>query len=138
MKKLVADAGHAAAFRIESAGTGGWHVGERSDKRARSAAETRGYAMNGRAQQFTAAMFARFDYVLAMDQSNQDHLIRLAPNAEARGKVHLLRDFDDGAPKGSEVPDPYYGGDDGFEEVLDICEAACRGLFERLKRGPGL
>ncbi|HEY3593187.1 MAG TPA: hypothetical protein VGL13_04915, partial [Polyangiaceae bacterium] len=75
-----------------------------------------------------------FDYVLAADQDNQSQLERLAPTDEARQKIRLIRSFDPDAPEGAEVPDPYYGGPAGFDEVLDLCEAACRGLLQQIER----
>jgi protein-tyrosine phosphatase len=133
MRRLVTQRGMSSRVVMESAGTGGWHVGDRPDARARQAALARGYELESVAQQFTARFFDRFDYVLAADADNLEQLRRLAPNATAREKVKLLRDFDPEAPPGSEVPDPYYGGADGFELVLDICEAACRGLLAHLE-----
>jgi protein-tyrosine phosphatase len=132
MRQLIAERGLTARFVIESAGTGSWHVGEKADPRSRSAAEGRGYRLDRHAQQFTAASFARFDYVLAADNDNLRHLQRIAPDDASRAKIHLLRDFDPASAKGSDVPDPYYGGADGFDDVLDICEAACRGLLANL------
>jgi protein-tyrosine phosphatase len=90
------------------------------------------------AQQFTSVDFDRYDYVLAMDRANRKELLRLARNEEDRAKVRLLRSFDPSLPQpdedaGPEVPDPYYGGPRGFEEVFDICERACRGLLEHLR-----
>src|SRR5262249_9461448 len=117
---------------IESAGTGSWHVGDPADERARKAARARGYKLNGQAQQFTPGFFARFDYVLAADLDNYETLRRMAPDEAARRKVRFLRDFDPASPERSEVPDPYYGGPEGFEDVLDICEASCRGLLDHL------
>jgi protein-tyrosine phosphatase len=75
----------------------------------------------------------RFDYVLAMDESNLMDLQALEGATEHSGHLGLLRAFDAIAPPGAEVPDPYYGGDSGFEDVLDLCEAACRGLLERIR-----
>ncbi len=132
MRHLVQQRGLDSSIIIESAGLGSWHVGDRADRRARAAAGRRGYALEGRAQQFTAGFFERFDYVLAADHENLRHLHRLASNPESLRKIHLLRDFDPASPKGSEVPVPYYGGAHGFESVLDICEAACRGLLDHL------
>ena len=132
MRHLVAERGLSSRFVIESAGTGHWHVGEQADPRSRAAAQGRGYRLDRRAQQFTAASFARFDYVLAADADNFRHLDRIAPDDASRAKLHLLRDFDPASAKGSEVPDPYYGGATGFDHVLDICEAACRGLLAEL------
>jgi protein-tyrosine phosphatase len=133
MRHMVAARGLSSSFAIESAGTGGWHVGDRPDPRSRKAAQARGYRLESLAQQFTPHFFDRFDYVLAADSDNLEQLRRMAPSASARAKVKLLRDFDPGSPSGSEVPDPYYGGADGFEEVVDVCEAACRGLLAHLE-----
>jgi len=134
MRHLVAERGLAGEIEIESAGTGDWHVGDPADERTRAAAMQRGYRMEGRAQQFRRVFFDRFDYVLAADQNNYRQLEQLAPDAAARRKIRLLRSFDPAAPEGAEIPDPYYGGPDGFEKVLDLCEAACRGLLEHLDR----
>jgi protein-tyrosine phosphatase len=132
MRKLVAARGLSGSIHIESAGTGAWHVGHAADARACSAAARRGYSLDGHARQFTPADFARFDYVLAADAQNVANLVAMATSDEAKRKIFLVRDFDRDAPEGSEVPDPYYGGPAGFEQVLDICEAACRGLLEHL------
>ena len=134
MRHLIDERGLSARIHVESAGTGSWHVGDLADARARVAALARGYSLDRRAQQFTRRFFDRFDYVLAADEDNREHLSRLAPDENAATKIHLLRDFDAASPKGSDVPDPYYGGPEGFEQVLDICEAACRGLLEHLVR----
>jgi protein-tyrosine phosphatase len=132
MRHLVEERGWAKRVAIESAGTGDWHVGESADARSRAAALQRGYRLDRRARHFTGSSFARFDYVLAADRDNQEHLLRIAPDDAARKKIRLLRDFDPASPKGSEVPDPYYGGAKGFEHVLDVCEAACRGFLSHL------
>jgi protein-tyrosine phosphatase len=137
MQKLVEERGFAERVVLESAGTGNWHVGEPADARARAAGRARGYRLDRRARHFTASSFARFDYVLAADGDNLRHLERIAPDDAARGKIHLLRDFDPASPKGSAVPDPYYGEAEGFEHVLDVCEAACRGFLERISAGWG-
>jgi len=131
-RSLVTERGLTAAIQIDSAGTGGWHAGKRPDARARRAAEQRGIAVDGRARAFEVADFERFDYVIAMDGENLGDLRALAPNRAARAKLSLLRAFDPAAPADSDVPDPYYGGDDGFERVLDICLAGCRGLLDQL------
>jgi len=73
-----------------------------------------------------------------MDRENYDDLADLAPDASAKQKLHLLRSFDPKTPNGADVPDPYYGGDDGFDDVLDLCLASCRGLVERIRREHGL
>jgi low molecular weight protein-tyrosine phosphatase len=122
------------AVAVESAGTAGYHAGELPDRRARAAAKARGLVLESRARQFLASDFARLDYVVAMDEENLSNLEALAPDAAARSKLRLLRSFDPAAPPGAAVPDPYYGGEDGFSHVLDLCEAACSGLIEHLRR----
>jgi protein-tyrosine phosphatase len=133
MRHLVREAGLAGKISVDSAGTGAWHVGEERDRRSRAVASRRGMPITGLARQFSRADFERFDLVLALDEDNQRDLRRLAPNDEARAKIRLLRSFEPGAAPGSEVPDPYYGGPEGFERVFDICLAACRGLLEHLR-----
>lgn len=132
-RSLVAEAGLDGVIRIDSAGTAGYHAGEPPDARACSAARRRGIVVGGRARQFRASDFHEFDYVLAMDGSNLSDLRRLYPE-KPRAKLGLLRSFDDTAPENAAVPDPYYGGDDGFDEVLDQCLRACRGLLEHIRR----
>jgi protein-tyrosine phosphatase len=134
MKHLVRKAKLDRAIQIESAGTGDWHVGEPRDRRSQATGAARGVPLSGRAQHFTAAEFDRFDHVVAMDRSNLDNLLQMAPNDAARAKLSLLRSFDEKAPPDADVPDPYYGGARGFEQVFDICEAACAGLLSWLRR----
>jgi protein-tyrosine phosphatase len=114
---------------IDSAGTSGYHVGEPPDPRATEAAKRRGIELDHRARKFTRADLDRFDLVLAMDRSNLAALQRLV-GARTTPTVRLLRSFDPTAPAGAEVPDPYYAGAAGFEEVLDQCERACAGLLD--------
>ena len=116
---------------VDSAGTGAWHVGELPDPRTRAAAKRRGVELVHRARQVTAADLDAFDLLVAMDAANLAALQRMA-RGRAEGApplIRLLRSFDATAPAGAEVPDPYSGGADGFEEVLDQCERACRGLL---------
>jgi protein-tyrosine phosphatase len=133
-RHLVEKAKLSDRIEIDSAGTGDWHVGELADPRTRQAAKRRGIEVDSRARQVKRDDFTEFDYVVAMDASNRRNLVAMAPTQELAGKVHLFRDFDPKSPRGSDVPDPYYGGDDGFETVLDICDAAARGLLERVRR----
>lgn len=144
MHALVRDAGLASSIVIDSAGTGAWHVGELPDPRTRAAARARGLELTSTARLFVQADLDRFDYVLAMDGANLQALQRMARTAGERARIHLLRSFDPAAPAGAEVPDPYYGGPRGFDEVLDMCERACRGLLAHLREkhelphaGPG-
>jgi protein-tyrosine phosphatase len=134
-RKLVHDEGLEDQIEIESAGTGGWHVGEPPDARATEAARRRGIDLDGAARQFSAADFDRFDLILAMDAENRRELLRVAPDDEARAKVRLFREFDpssNGEPD-LDVPDPYFGGEQGFEHVLDLVDAAARGLLDELR-----
>ena len=132
-RRQVLDAKLDAQIEVDSAGTGNYHVGESPDQRAREAARRHGYELMGKARQFQARDFGSFDYVLVMDQDNLRALEKLATNGEARSKVHLLREFDRTAPAGAEVPDPYYGGSAGFDQVIEICERACAGLLQHIR-----
>jgi protein-tyrosine phosphatase len=134
MRRLLRDAG-LEGVQVESAGTGGWHAGEPPDERAAAAAARRGVTLEGAARQVRPADFRRFDLLIALDRVNLRELVALAPDEEAAEKVRLLREFDP-ASAGSgdlDVPDPYYGGDRGFETVLDMVEAACRELLDELR-----
>jgi protein-tyrosine phosphatase len=135
MRALVAREGLAEEIAIDSAGTGGWHVGDPPDARSTETAATRGIVMEGAARQVTEADFEAYDLLLAADAQNVAALRAVAPDAEAAGKVVLLREFDPASVAAGdlEVPDPYYGGPDGFEHVLDLVQAACDGLLARLR-----
>jgi len=134
MRHLVRQAGVGHLVTVDSAGTGAWHVGEERDRRSRAVASRRGMPISGEARQFSRADFDRFDLVLALDRDNERDLRRLAPNEQARAKIHLLRSFEPGAGPDAEVPDPYYGGPEGFERVFEICLDACRGLLVHLRQ----
>jgi protein-tyrosine phosphatase len=134
MRSLVREQGLEDAVEVDSAGTGDWHAGDPPDVRATAAAQARGIALAGAARQVADADFSAYDLILAADRSNLRDLQAVLP-AGARARLHLLREFDPhsaGAPD-LDVPDPYYGGDDGFEHVLDLVEAACRGLLDALR-----
>jgi protein-tyrosine phosphatase len=132
MRHLLVEEGLAEAVEIDSAGTGDWHVGHAPDHRSAGAAAGRGIELTGQARQVTPADFESYDLILAMDRSNHDDLLALAPDEDARERVRLLREYDPEAVAAGEleVPDPYYGGDDGFEDVLDLVRRACEGLIE--------
>jgi len=132
-KKLVRDAGLDDRIAIESRGTGDWHTGEPADARARAAAKRRGVVLDGVACRFERVDFARFDYILSMDPRVLDSLLRLARTDAERNRVYNFRAFDPDSPPDAPVPDPYYGGADGFDEVFDICEAGCRGLLAEVR-----
>ena len=117
---------------VDSAGTAGYHVGEPPDPRTRAAAARRGYDLTApRARIVEPADFERFDLVLAMDREILRVLQQRAPST-SQPRVRLFMEF---APEAGpeDVPDPYYGGPNGFEEVLDLVETAARGLLEHLR-----
>ena len=130
-RRLAKEAGVEESIVIDSAGTGDWHVGSPPDERAAAAAARRGYDLSAlRARQVSREDFADFDYILAMDEQNLGALEKLAPREHAH-KVRLFTEFSSTPTRA--VPDPYHGGADGFERVLDLVEAACRGLLDELR-----
>jgi protein-tyrosine phosphatase len=137
MRRLVEERGLSGEVKVDSAGTGDWHVGERPDERACAAAERRGLTLEGQARQVRARDFEEFDLILAMDGSNALGLRRLAPDARSAEKVRLLREFDSEARDAADldVPDPYHGGREGFERVIDLVTAACEGVLDSLGVG---
>jgi protein-tyrosine phosphatase len=132
MRQLVMQRGLDQEVFIDSAGTGGWHVGDPPDARSTSVAAMRGIVLEGAARQVRAADFEDFDLLLCADRDNARDLRRLAPDAEAAARVRLLREFDPAADGDLDVPDPYYGGPDGFDHVLDLVQAACAGLLDEI------
>ena len=131
-RHLAEQAGLADRYEVDSAGTGGWHVGERPDRRMRQVAARHGFRYDGRARQFQQSDFDHFDLIIAMDAQNRADLRRLARSPEDEAKIHTLREFDPHGGPTAPVPDPYYGGIDGFEEVYTIVERSCRGLLDAL------
>ncbi|TGN41452.1 low molecular weight protein-tyrosine-phosphatase [Marinobacter confluentis] len=130
-RKVVEDAGLADRVTIDSCGTGDWHVGKAPDTRAQAAAAKRGVDISGlRARQFQASDLNEFDYVLVMDQQNLADVERIrAGNEGTRPELFLSY----GQSRHTQVPDPYYGGDQGFETVLDLINDASDGLLAQLK-----
>jgi fructosamine-3-kinase/protein-tyrosine-phosphatase len=122
MRHLLREEGLEEAVEVDSAGTGSWHVGHSPDERATGAARARGIELAGAARQVTRADFEAFDLILAMDRANWEELRGMAPDADARERVRLLREYDPEAVVAGdlEVPDPYYGGPEGFEDVIDL------------------
>jgi len=132
-RHLVEEQGLEHLVEIDSAGTGAWHVGNPPDHRALATAARRGISMAGqRARKVRGDDFERFDYVLAMDRDNLADLLAMAPSRQ-HDRIRLFLDF---APRlgESEVPDPYYGGESGFDHVFDLVEAASDGLLEAIRR----
>jgi protein-tyrosine phosphatase len=132
---LANQAGAGHKYQVDSAGTSSWHIGEAPDSRMRRVAARHGVAYNGRARQFQLRDFDRFDLILAMDQHNYAELVRMTGSEEQRNKIHLLREFDPEAGPGAVVPDPYYGGIDGFENTYQVIERSCQGLLQVLEAG---
>ena len=129
MRSQVEAAGLADRILIDSAGTGDWHIGKAPDERAQRAGRLRGYDLSPlRARQVAAPDFDRFDWLLAMDEANLRHLLEICP-PQRRERVRLLMEFAE-QPAGREVADPYFGGSEGFEAVLDQLEAATRNMIE--------
>jgi protein-tyrosine phosphatase len=129
--------GLAASVEVDSAGTAAYHTGEKPDRRSTAAALKRGVELVGRARQFRSQDWQQFDYVVAMDQANFEDLVARAPQPSL-SKLSLLLQFDPASQSGASVPDPYYGGEQGFDQVVDLCFAGCRGLLEHIRRQHGL
>jgi protein-tyrosine phosphatase len=130
----VADAGLDGLVEADSAGTGGWHEGESADPRTMAVLAENGYGLDHTARQFQRSWFSRLDLVIALDAGHLRALRRLAPTEQDADKVRLLRSYDPAADRGDlDVPDPYYGGVEGFEECLEMVEAASDGLLAAVR-----
>jgi len=129
----VEEAGLDCLVDVDSAGTGGWHEGDGADPRTVSVLAANGYESDHAARQFRASWFARLDLVIALDSGHLKALRRLAPTPADAEKVQLLRSYDPAGGPDLDVPDPYYGGVDGFEECLEMVEAASPGLLAAVR-----
>jgi len=129
---LLAQQGLQERFVVDSAGTGGWHVGQPADRRMRAAAERRGIHLPSRARQLNAEDLRRFDLILTMDASTTADVQALQQRSGGQARVELLVRYCR-QRTAREVPDPYYGGPEGFEQVLDLLEDACQGLLDALR-----
>jgi protein-tyrosine phosphatase len=124
---------------VHSSGTGTWHIGEQMDRRAASSLVARGYdPTRHRADVFAAEWFARHDLVLAMDRLNYDDIVAMVVDEADGDRVMMFRAFDPYADTDLDVPDPFYGGQDGFDDVLKIVERTCDALVDALAAVPGL
>jgi protein-tyrosine phosphatase len=125
------------AFEVDSAGIADYHLGARPDPRTIAHAARRGYELPSLARQIEPADLTHFDLILAMDEHNLQDLRALARRSRSvRADIRLFRAFDPAAPADAIVPDPYYGGPEGFEEVLNLCESAADGLLDYLAKRP--
>lgn len=128
----VESRGLADRYRVDSAGTGAWHVGEPPDRRSIEVAERHGIALGGQARRIEPDDLARFDWIVAMDRSNLGEIESLRDDHGGDAELALLRDFDDEG-EGDEVPDPYYGGHDGFDRVFDMVSRSIERFLDHLE-----
>ena len=129
---LVRERGLEDVYRVDSAGTGAYHVGEGPDPRSVDVARRNGVALEGRARQVREDDFEQWDVVVAMDRDNLGNLERMAARAMGGARIHLLRDFDP-EPGDGEVPDPYFGGAGGFDDVYAMVRRSCEALLDSLE-----
>lgn len=137
MKKIVKDANLKDKILVDSAGTIAYHEGEPADARMKRHALRRGYRLDSIARKFRNQDFTKFDYIIAMDKENYSDLLRFDVDRKYSDKIYLVTDFARNKAY-DEVPDPYYGGPEGFETVLDILEDSCSGLLEKIKNDNNL
>ena len=135
MDDLINKAGLEGDILVDSAGTGGWHVGNPADARMRETAKKNGLTITTRAQQFTADAVTNYDIIFAMDRSNKHDILGLIQGHPEKKKVHLFREFDPQSAGDRDVPDPYYGGQDGFDKVFDIVKRTCKVILEKIRLG---
>jgi protein-tyrosine phosphatase len=133
-RALVHEAGLDDRFRIDSAGTSGYHAGEPPDSRTVAVARDRGITLDRKARQVEAGDLGDFDYLVVMDAANLTDVRRMAAGIRPDADVRLLRSFDPDAAGDLDVPDPYFGGPSGFRTVQRLVERACRGLLEHIRR----
>lgn len=133
-RRLVKEKGLDEHYRVESRGTAAYHIGEGPDARMRTVARKHGLIYDGKARQFQKEDFSTFDLVIAMDESNRRSLERSVSSPDDAQKIRMMREFDPRAEPNDPVPDPYYGGIDGFERVYQIIQRSCLGLLEELER----
>ena len=132
MKHIVEREGLSGSIHVDSAGTGGWHAGNQADARMRSAACNRGYDLTSIARQVSRDDFDEFDLILVMDRQNRRDIRPFEPKGASPGQLRLFCEFCS-AHEEAEVPDPYYGGPQGFENVLDLLEDGCEGLLKHIR-----
>jgi len=136
-RQLAQERGVGERYDLDSAGTSAYHIGEPPDRRMRQVAEEQGFRYSGRARQFRPEELDEFDLVLAMDRSNLRILQGWAKDQEQLDKIRLMREFDTQAGSDLDVPDPYYGGKEGFYVTYEIVNRSSAGLMEALEGGEG-
>ena len=134
MRQKLKARGLSEAITVESRGTGDWHVGQPADRRMRATASSHGLEMDTVAEHFEPADYG-FDLILSMDAERQAELVHSAPSAEAAARIVPFRRFDPAGGDDADVPDPYYGGQSGFEEVWEIVDRSCDALIDALLDG---
>lgn len=132
MRAIVEEHGAGSRFVLDSAGTGGWHVGQLPDKRMRVHAQRRGFTLEHRCRQVSESDFDEFDLIIGMDRQNIEDLRALATTSESADKIVPMAAFVDMAMRYDYIPDPYYEGAEGFELVLDLLADGCERLYEAL------
>lgn len=132
LRRMAAGKPQFEHLKIASCGLGDWHIGRLPDSRMREAAQTRGMDLTSRAQLFRPSFLDQYDYILAADRAVLNDLFRFAKTPQQKAKIHLITAYSS-LYKDQEVPDPYYGGDMGFELVLDMLEDACQGLLDQIE-----
>lgn len=137
MNHLIEQAGLTESIICDSAGTGGYHIGSPPDRRMAAAAARRGIMLKGQARQFQRSDFEDFDLILAMDRENYKDILALDRAGKYRDKVRLMCDFASHHSE-REVPDPYYGGPEGFNKVIDLLLDACEGLLQHVVKTKAL
>ncbi len=134
-RHLAADRGLDSRYVVDSAGTSSYHVGESPDSRMRRTAERHGLEYTGRSRQVSQSDLKTFDLIIAMDQRNASSLRSLARTEDQKAKIHLMREYDPETDDAADVPDPYYGGIEGFENTYKLVERSVKGLLEALEQG---
>jgi len=134
-RRLTEEASLNGKYEVDSAGTGGWHAGESPDPRMRRTAARHGLVYDGEARQIRLSDFDKFDLVVAMDTENRREVLSRTRRPEQARKIRLLREFDPASTPEASVPDPYYGGDEGFEATYRIVEDGVQGLLRALEAG---
>ncbi|MEL6787003.1 MAG: low molecular weight protein-tyrosine-phosphatase [Cyanobacteria bacterium J06607_15] len=135
MNQLIEEAGLAQKIVCDSAGTSGYHIGAAPDRRMNAAAQKRGLELEGQSRKLKPADLQKFDLILAMDRANYQDIIYLDREGKYEDKVRMMCDFAASKPD-QEVPDPYYGGTDGFDYVIDLLYDACAGLLDHVIKSP--